>query len=114
MTNSLAAGLETLRKAVDIMPQSSGVYRMLDAAGDPLYVGKAKNLKKRVNSYTNTAALPLRLQRMVAASIRCVAVRTTVLMYDAFRCGFAPAIRSNCRHRSTLHYQICLVIVAFH
>ena len=36
MTNSLAAGLGTLRKAVAIMPQSPGVYRMLDAAGEPL------------------------------------------------------------------------------
>ncbi len=80
MTNSLAAGLETLRKAVDIMPQSSGVYRMLDAAGDPLYVGKAKNLKKRVNSYTNTVALSLRLQRMVAgtASVEVVTTKSEV------------------------------------
>ena len=101
MTNSLAAGLETLRKAVDIMPQSSGVYRMLDAAGDPLYVGKAKNLKKRVNSYTNTAALSLRLQRMVAgtASVEVVTTKSEVE---------ALLLESNLIKRLKPHYNIVL------
>ncbi len=77
---SLAAGLETLRKAVAIMPGSPGVYRMLNAAGDPLYVGKAKNLKKRVTSYTNVGALSHRLQRMVAgtASVEVVTTKSEV------------------------------------
>ena len=101
MTNSLAAGLETLRKAVDIMPQSSGVYRMLDAVGDPLYVGKAKNLKKRVNSYTNTAALSLRLQRMVAgtASVEVVTTKSEVE---------ALLLESNLIKRLKPHYNIVL------
>jgi len=48
------------------MPGNPGVYRMLDAKGDALYVGKARNLKKRVISYTQIARLPERLRRMVA------------------------------------------------
>jgi excinuclease ABC subunit C len=48
------------------MPGNPGVYRMLDPKGDALYVGKARNLKKRVTSYTQLARLPERLRRMVA------------------------------------------------
>ena len=101
MTNSLAVGLETLRKAVDIMPKSPGVYRMLDAAGDPLYVGKAKNLKKRINSYTNTAALSLRLQRMVAGTVS-IEVVTTKSEVEAL------LLESNLIKRLKPHYNIVL------
>ena len=101
MTNSLAAGLETVRKAVAIMPQSPGVYRMLDAAGEPLYVGKAKNLKKRVTSYVNAAALSGRLQRMVAgtASVEVVTTKSEVE---------ALLLESNLIKRLKPHYNIVL------
>ncbi len=55
-----------LRGHIRALPASPGVYRMLGADGAPLYVGKAKNLKKRVASYTQRARLPVRLQRMVS------------------------------------------------
>ncbi len=42
-----------------------GVYRMINRNGDVLYVGKAKNLKKRVASYTNPNRQPIRLRRMI-------------------------------------------------
>jgi excinuclease ABC subunit C len=48
------------------MPQSPGIYRMIGEDGHPLYIGKAKNLPKRVTSYTQTDKLPYRLQRMVS------------------------------------------------
>ncbi len=48
------------------LPTSPGVYRMIDARGDVLYVGKARNLKKRVATYTNPGRLGPRLHRMVA------------------------------------------------
>ena len=101
MNISLAAGLETLRKAVAIMPQSPGVYRMLDAAGDPLYVGKAKNLKKRVTSYANVGALSQRLQRMVAgtASVEVVTTKSEVE---------ALLLESNLIKRLKPHYNIVL------
>ena len=59
-------GVEIIERALATMPGNPGVYRMLDAKGDALYVGKARNLKKRVTSYTQLARLPERLRRMVA------------------------------------------------
>ena len=65
----LRRGLEVIQSVVRTLPSQPGVYRMLDAQGGALYVGKAKNLKKRVTSYTRIDVLPLRLQRMVHATI---------------------------------------------
>jgi excinuclease ABC subunit C len=48
------------------MPASPGVYRMLDRRGDALYVGKARNLKSRVQNYAHPAGLSNRLRRMIA------------------------------------------------
>lgn len=62
----LDRGLGVIRDTVRRLPQSPGVYRMIDAAGDVLYVGKARNLQRRVTSYTQLPRLPYRLQRMVA------------------------------------------------
>lgn len=63
---SYEVGAMVIRVLLRTMPEQPGVYRMLNAAGDVLYVGKAKNLKKRVTSYTLQNRLPPRLQRMVA------------------------------------------------
>src|ERR1700722_11460178 len=60
------AGADVLRAQLKTMPPQPGVYRMINQDGATLYVGKAKNLKKRVGSYTQRARLPNRLQRMVA------------------------------------------------
>ena len=62
----LGAGIATIKSYLKTLPSAPGVYRMLSAKGDVLYVGKAKNLPKRVISYTQPARLPLRLQRMVS------------------------------------------------
>ena len=40
-----------LSRQVDLMPESYGVYMMKDASQDIIYVGKAKNIRKRVKSY---------------------------------------------------------------
>ena len=58
-------GVETIRAALATMPNSPGVYRMLDAKGSALYVGKARNLKKRVTQYLQIGRMSNRLQRMV-------------------------------------------------
>ena len=58
-------GVAVIEAALATMPLSPGVYRMLDAKGDALYVGKARSLKKRVTAYTQPVRLDERLRRMV-------------------------------------------------
>lgn len=60
------AGAAVIRAALATMPASPGVYRMLAADGTALYVGKARNLKRRVTNYIQLNRLTIRLQRMVA------------------------------------------------
>jgi len=62
----IEAGLAAIREVVRTLKPRPGVYRMLDARGDVLYVGKARALRNRVANYTQIAALPARLQRMVS------------------------------------------------
>jgi len=73
---TLAQGVAALVEAVKTLPNGPGVYRMLDHKGDALYVGKAKNLKKRVTSYCQPAKLPRRLQRMIASTVALEVVTT--------------------------------------
>ncbi len=63
---SVTAGGTVIESALKNLAGSPGVYRMINAAGDVLYVGKAKNLKKRVASYTHPLRLSNRLGRMIA------------------------------------------------
>lgn len=72
----LEAGIAAIRKVVKTLPVRPGVYRMLDARGDVLYVGKARALKNRVTSYTQVPRLTKRLQRMVAQT-RSMQIVTT-------------------------------------
>lgn len=71
-------GVEILQNELKKLPLQPGVYRMLDAKGEVLYVGKAKSLKKRVASYTKLDRLPDRLKRMVSriAALEVVLTRT--------------------------------------
>lgn len=62
------AGVAVIEACVKTLPGSPGVYRMMNAAGDVLYVGKAKNLKKRVTAYTQPQKQSIRIQRMIAAT----------------------------------------------
>jgi excinuclease ABC subunit C len=75
-----AIGLAVLQRAVEKLPNSPGVYRMLDVSGEVLYVGKARALKKRVTSYTHPIKLSNRIRRMVAetASLEIVTTHTEV------------------------------------
>ena len=72
----LDAGVKAIRNVRKTLPARPGVYRMQDAKGEVLYVGKARVLKNRVNSYTQVARLPKRLQRMVAQT-RSMTIVTT-------------------------------------
>ena len=72
----LEKGVAAIREVLRTLPVRPGVYRMQDARGEVLYVGKARTLKSRVTSYTQVARLPKRLQRMVAQT-RSMTVVTT-------------------------------------
>ncbi len=69
-------GVTVIETALETMPANPGVYRMLDAKGDALYVGKARSLKKRVVSYTQIARLPERLRRMVSETVSMEIITT--------------------------------------
>ncbi|HEV7660115.1 MAG TPA: excinuclease ABC subunit UvrC [Allosphingosinicella sp.] len=75
-TPDLEAGVAAIRAVVKGLPVRPGVYRMLDARGDVLYVGKARALKHRVNAYTQVARQTKRLLRMIAQT-RSMQIVTT-------------------------------------
>ncbi|MBP6361964.1 MAG: excinuclease ABC subunit UvrC [Novosphingobium sp.] len=72
----LEAGVAAIREVQATLKPRPGVYRMLDARGDVLYVGKAKALKNRVANYVQVDRLPLRLKRMVSQT-RSMTIVTT-------------------------------------
>lgn len=72
----IEAGVQAIRDTVKTLKPKPGVYRMLDARGDVLYVGKARALKNRVANYTQIANLSSRLQRMVSQTRRMEIVTT--------------------------------------
>jgi len=72
----LEAGVAAIRNVLKTLPARPGVYRMQDARGDVLYVGKARGLKSRVANYTQVARLPKRLKRMVSQT-RSMTIVTT-------------------------------------
>ncbi|MEO7914024.1 MAG: excinuclease ABC subunit UvrC [Novosphingobium sp.] len=69
-------GVAAIRETVATLPPRPGVYRMLDARGDVLYVGKARALKNRVANYTQVDRLPIRLKRMISQT-RSMTIVTT-------------------------------------
>src|SRR4029077_19494034 len=64
---TLAAGRAAITRNLRTAPSAPGVYRMVDAQGEVLYVGKAKNIKKRLASYARPVAYDARIARMIAA-----------------------------------------------
>jgi len=84
----LAGGHAAIERAVRLAPTSPGVYRMLNAASDVLYVGKAKNVRKRLTSYARVnAPQPARILRMIAATVTVeiisTATETEALLLEA-------------------------------
>ena len=59
-------GIAAIRNVLRTLPTRPGVYRMTDAEGAVLYIGKARALKNRVTNYTQVSRLSRRLQRMVS------------------------------------------------
>ncbi len=71
-------GPAVIQRYLKTLPSSPGVYRMLDATGTVIYVGKARSLKARVTNYARGTGHTNRIARMVAntASMEFVTVRT--------------------------------------
>jgi excinuclease ABC subunit C len=72
----LKKGVEIIQSYVKKLTSAPGVYRMFDEQNNVLYVGKAKNLKKRVTSYTQPEKQTIRIQRMIASTQRMEFVTT--------------------------------------
>ena len=83
----IGAGRNVISEFAKHAPQAPGVYRMIGAGGEVLYVGKAKNIRKRVLSYARPTGQVTRIARMVAitASIEFVttATETEALLLEA-------------------------------
>jgi excinuclease ABC subunit C len=84
---TLAAGRSAIARSVKHAPSAPGVYRMIDVKGEVLYVGKAKNIKKRVTSYTRPVGHDSRITRMIAATVTMefvsTATETEALLLEA-------------------------------
>src|SRR5215468_11536176 len=84
---SLAAGRATILQYAKLAPSRPGVYRMIDARGDVLYVGKAKNIKKRIIAYGRPTGYDPRIERMIAATAALefvsTATETEALLLEA-------------------------------
>ena len=76
--NLLTAGRDAILRHAKLAPAQPGVYRMIDLRGDVLYVGKAKDLSKRVRAYARPTGMDTRIERMVAATraVEFVVTRT--------------------------------------
>jgi excinuclease ABC subunit C len=83
----LALGRALIASHAKLAPPSPGVYRMIDAGGDVLYVGKAKNIRKRIIAYTRPTGYDPRIERMIAATASLefvsTATETEALLLEA-------------------------------
>jgi excinuclease ABC subunit C len=66
MINNLESGKNIIKEKVKLIPNNPGVYRMLGAKKEILYIGKAKNIPNRLKSYTSDKNLPIRTERMLS------------------------------------------------
>ncbi len=74
--SSPARGAEVIAGYLPTLPTAPGVYRMLAVTGDALYVGKARNLRRRVATYAQPRRLGTRLHRMVSETVAMEFVTT--------------------------------------
>lgn len=76
LENGGPTGPELIAEKVRSLPNAPGVYRMLDKAGEVIYVGKARDLKKRVSAYTKGQGHTNRIARMILATCDMAFVQT--------------------------------------
>ena len=66
MNNSLELGKKIIKEKIPLIPKNPGIYRMISASGEILYIGKAKNIPNRLKSYVTESNLPIRTERMLS------------------------------------------------
>ena len=74
---SLSKGIEVIKNELLTIPNKPGVYQMIGANEQSLYIGKAKNLNNRINFYTQPKRLNSRLTYMVSNTIRMEIIITS-------------------------------------
>ena len=75
--SGIPSGADVIRDFVTRLPGKPGVYRMYDAKGDVIYVGKARNLRNRVSNYTRMGGHTNRIATMIALTVNMEFVTTT-------------------------------------
>ena len=76
-------GLDIIKDKLTNISNKPGIYQYLNSKNEIIYIGKAKNLKKRISSYKNTSSLSNRIQRMVY-QINSIETITTKTEVEAF------------------------------
>ena len=76
-------GLDIIKNKLTNISNKPGIYQYLNSKNEIIYIGKAKNLKKRISSYKNTSSLSNRIQRMVY-QINSIETITTKTEVEAF------------------------------
>jgi len=66
MIDNLDLGKKVIKDKIPLLPKNPGVYRMLSAKKEILYIGKAKNIPNRLKSYVSDNNLPIRTERMLS------------------------------------------------
>ena len=66
MINNLELGKKIIKDKIPFIPKNPGVYKMLGAKKEILYIGKAKNIPNRLKSYVTDTNLPIRTERMLS------------------------------------------------
>ena len=76
MSKKIPVGVDVLKDKIKRISGRAGVYRMISAGGNVLYVGKAKNLKKRLTNYTHLDKLSIRIRQMVEQVADLIVIET--------------------------------------
>ena len=69
-------GIEELKKASKSFPNGSGVYKFIGSCKEPLYIGKAKNLKKRITSYLDENRQTRRIKTLISLTYQINFIKT--------------------------------------
>ena len=64
--DSLEQGKKIIKNKIPLISNNPGVYKMLSASGEILYIGKAKNIPNRLRNYVTESNLPIRTERMLS------------------------------------------------